>query len=103
MTCHLTWTWTTLRRQYQRSFFRREVVVGAKKHLIFCTATQINSLVKGKTWYIDGTFKVVKHHFYQLLSIHFFIKSDPRNAGPVGAVRGLRDRGLMSEVGDGAS
>lgn len=57
-------------------FFRREVVVGLNKHLIFCTDTQINSLVKGKTWYVDGTFKVVKEPFYQLLSIHCFIKSE---------------------------
>ena len=53
-------------------FFRRTVVVGGKKHFIFCTAKQANSLVKGKTWYLDGTFKVVKQPFYQLLSIHFF-------------------------------
>lgn len=65
-----------LEETIREEFFRRTVVVGAKKHFIFCTATQTNSMVKGKTWYIDGTFKVVKHPFYQLLSIHCFIKSE---------------------------
>ncbi|KAK6168748.1 hypothetical protein SNE40_019932 [Patella caerulea] len=32
-------------------------------------------LSKTKTWYIDGTFKIIKKPFYQLLSIHRFLKS----------------------------
>lgn len=57
-------------------FFRRTVIVGGKKHFIFCTTKQANYLVKGKTWYLDGTFKVVKQPFYQLLSIHCFVKNE---------------------------
>ena len=33
-------------------------------------------LSRAKTWYIDGTFKVVKDPFVQLASIHAFIRKD---------------------------
>lgn len=56
-------------------FIRGDVSVGNKRHLIFATDKQLDILANTKTWYIDGTFKVIKHPFYQLLSIHGFIKS----------------------------
>jgi hypothetical protein len=56
-------------------FFRGEVEVGAYRHLIFASEQQLQHLAKAKTWFIDGTFKVVSKPFVQLLSIHFFAKS----------------------------
>ena len=57
-------------------FYRGDVVAGKNRHLVFATNQQLEMLSKTKVWYIDGTFKVVKKPFYQLLSIHGFIKSD---------------------------
>ena len=56
------------------SFFRAEVRNGERRHLIFATDQQLQLLKKAKTFYIDGTFKVVRQPFYQLLSIHSFVR-----------------------------
>ncbi|KAK6189093.1 hypothetical protein SNE40_005135 [Patella caerulea] len=45
------------------------------RHLIIATEQQLEILSKTKTWYIDGTFKIIKKPYYQLLSIHGFLKS----------------------------
>lgn len=56
-------------------FLRRDVIVGTSRHLIFATTKQLELLSNAKTWYIDGTFKVISKPFYQLLSVHGFVKS----------------------------
>lgn len=56
-------------------FHRATVTVKERKHVILATDDQLHLLSKAKTWYIDGTFKVVKAPFTQLLSIHAFIRS----------------------------
>lgn len=56
-------------------FLRKDIVVGRSRHIIFATSNQLDLLARAKTWYIDGTFKVVSKPFYQLLSIHGFVKS----------------------------
>ena len=35
----------------------------------------LDLLSKSKTWYVDGTFKVVKEPFTQLFTIHSFVRS----------------------------
>ena len=45
------------------------------RHIIIATENQIHLLSNVKQWYIDGTFKIVRQPFYQLLSIHGFLKS----------------------------
>jgi hypothetical protein len=39
-------------------FYRREVVVDGKRHLIFATDEQLDLLRQARRWYIDGTFQV---------------------------------------------
>lgn len=64
-----------LRRTTGEDFYRKSVQVKERRHIILATDAQIDLLSRAKTWYVDGTFKVVKEPFTQLLSIHAFIKS----------------------------
>ena len=57
-------------------FFRKEVRVGTKRHLVFASDQMINILARAKRWYMDATFKIVKDPFKQLFSIHAFVRSD---------------------------
>jgi hypothetical protein len=65
---------------YVPDIFERENVwtirVGSKVHLVFASTRQLDILRKSKTWYLDGTFKLVKEPFVQLYSIHSFVKKD---------------------------
>ena len=40
-----------------------------------CDQKYANLLTRSKTWYVDGTFKVVKAPFTQLFTIHAFVQS----------------------------
>ena len=44
--------------------------------LFFATNEQLYQLTKAKTWYIDGTFKLCRHPFSQLLTINAFVRKD---------------------------
>lgn len=59
-------------------FLRNDIMVDGSRHLVFATDTQLGVLQQAKTWYVDGTFKVLrpKDPFMQLFSIHAFIKKD---------------------------
>lgn len=56
-------------------FLQQDIHHEGQRHLLFASPLQLSSLSKAKTWFIDGTFKVVREPFVQLLSIHSFIKS----------------------------
>ncbi|KAJ8305953.1 hypothetical protein KUTeg_016498, partial [Tegillarca granosa] len=55
--------------------FRYDVKVDQRRHIIFATDQQIEFLGKFKTIYVDGTFKLVRKPFTQLLTFHAFIRS----------------------------
>ncbi len=56
-------------------FLRADIRCGRSRHLIFATEQMLALLSKSRTWYMDGTFSLVKKPFMQLYSIHVFIKN----------------------------
>ena len=62
--------------QLDPNFFRRDIKVGEKRHLLFANRSQLELLQSAKTWYSGSTFKVVRKPFTQLFSIHAFIRKD---------------------------
>lgn len=56
-------------------FLKADIHTDERRHIVFATENMLSLLTRSKTWYIDGTFKVVKTPFFQLLSIHSFIRS----------------------------
>ncbi|CAG2211533.1 unnamed protein product [Mytilus edulis] len=56
-------------------FYQKDVVVGNNRHLIFYTDRQLQLLAKAKTWYMDGTFRIVNAPWMQMFSIHAFVRS----------------------------
>ena len=47
-----------------------------RRHLVFATDEQLLILSRAKTWYVDGTFKLCKAPFTQLLTINAFVRSE---------------------------
>ncbi|KAL5021166.1 hypothetical protein ScPMuIL_000321 [Solemya velum] len=56
-------------------FIRSDIHINGARHIIFATDEQLRLLSDTWTWYLDATFKVVRKPFYQLISIHAFLKS----------------------------
>ena len=54
-------------------FLVGDIKAGDKRHLMFATRQQLTLLASARSWYLDGTFKIVKDPFVQLWSIHAFI------------------------------
>lgn len=72
-------------------FYLEEAKVDDRRHFIFATPDGLEILAKAKRRYMDGTFTIVQAPFYQLLTIHAFIKSaDAMKQVPLGCI-------LMSE------
>ena len=57
------------------SFVKDDVVLDGGRHIIFASELMLEFLRKAKTWYIDATFKVVRDPFYQLFTVHAFIRN----------------------------
>lgn len=56
-------------------FLRADVEARNRRHLVFAVAEQLELLSKAKTWYIDGTFKLVRQQFTELLTVSAFVRS----------------------------
>lgn len=56
-------------------FLRSDIKRQDKRHLVFASDEQLELLSQAKTWYMDGTFHVVRPPFTQLWSIHAFLRS----------------------------
>ena len=50
--------------------------VDGERHIILATDAQLNLSAGAKRWYADGTFKVVRKPFYQLWTIHAFLREN---------------------------
>ncbi|XP_066268880.1 uncharacterized protein [Branchiostoma lanceolatum] len=60
-------------------FLRADIPVGVKRrrrHILLATQQQLDLLGQSNSWYMDGTFKVARPPFVQLLSVHAFLKHD---------------------------
>ena len=50
--------------------------IRGRRHLVFASDKQLELLQQSKTWYIDGTFKLCRQPFTQLLTLNAFVKND---------------------------
>ena len=55
-----------------KDFLVADVTRGGHMSLIYATPQQLQLLRQAQTWFIDGTFKVVRLPFYQLLVVHAY-------------------------------
>lgn len=56
-------------------FLRGDIRVEDRRHLIFATDNQLDTLGCARRWYVDGTFKVMRIPFVMLLTLHAFVRS----------------------------
>ncbi|XP_052233655.1 uncharacterized protein LOC127846443 [Dreissena polymorpha] len=57
-------------------FLRGDERVDGERHLIFASDDQLSRLQQSNRWFVDGTFHVVRKPFYQLLSVHAFLRHE---------------------------
>ena len=58
------------------NFMRADIITTTSRHIIFATDEQLATLKQAKTWYVVGTFKLIRHPFKQLLTINAFVRKD---------------------------
>ena len=58
------------------NFMRADITTTTSRHIIFATDEQLVTLKQAKTWYVDGTVKLIRHPFKQLLTINAFVRKD---------------------------
>ena len=58
------------------NFFRQDIRVGDRRHLLFATDAQLALLTRARQWFVDATFYVVSPPFTQLFCVHAFVKRD---------------------------
>ncbi|XP_077969870.1 uncharacterized protein LOC120332023 [Styela clava] len=56
-------------------FLLKDIRIEGARHLLFATQKQLKILANSEVWYMDGTFDVVRDPYYQLFSIHAFVRS----------------------------
>ena len=49
--------------------------VKGRRHLIFASQEQVNTMASANSWYVDGTFKLVRHLFKQPLTVNVLARS----------------------------
>ena len=73
--CH-NWSAALMIHQTLDDFLKADIKKHRKRHIILATNQQLEHISKAKTWYIDGTFKLVKRPFQQLFTINAFMRTD---------------------------
>ena len=64
-------------------FLQKDIYVDSARQLLFATPHQLTLLGDARTWYVDGTFQVVRKPFEQLFGVHAFVKGDEGNVKQV--------------------
>lgn len=58
-------------------FMKKDVIaLSGVRHLIFATNNQLGLLRNARTWYMDGTFELVRKPFSQLFTINVFVRKE---------------------------
>ena len=57
-------------------FLLEDISIEGERHILFATTIQLRLLESAKTWFVDGTFKLMRKPFVQLFSIHAFVRKD---------------------------
>lgn len=54
-------------------FLRDDIKEADQRRFVFGTDYQLELFIHAKIWYVDGTFKVVRAPFTQMMSVHAFV------------------------------